>query len=148
MSETTVLLVDDEPDFVTVLAERLTARGLEVDTATSGAEALDRAADRKEAGQSYDAVLLDMAMPGLDGIETLKGLRKINPDQQVIVLTGRATVAQAVEAMKAGALDLVEKPAEMDELVTLIEDAAARRATLDDQRIQRRIDEITKKRGW
>lgn len=148
MSDTTVLLVDDEPDFVTVLAERLMARGLEVDTATSGTQGLERAAERKEAGQSYDAVLLDMAMPGLDGIETLKGLREINPDQQVIVLTGRATVAQAVEAMKAGALDLVEKPADMEELVTLIDDAAARRATLDDRRIQRRIDEITRKRGW
>ncbi|MFO7895118.1 MAG: response regulator [Longimicrobiales bacterium] len=143
MSETRVLLVDDEEDFVAVLAERLSARGLEVDIATSGEAALEKAAEHV-----YDAVVLDMAMPGLDGIQTLKGLKQITPEQQVIMLTGRATVSQAVEAMKAGALDLVEKPAEMDELVSLIDDAARRRASLDDQRMQRRIDEITRKRGW
>lgn len=143
MSETRVLLVDDEEDFVAVLAERLSGRGLEVDTATNGEAALEKAA-----GHAYDAVVLDMAMPGLDGIETLKGLKRLTPDQQVIMLTGRATVSQAVEAMKAGALDLVEKPAEMDELVSLIDDAARRHASLDNQRMQRRIDEITRKRGW
>lgn len=143
MNETTVLLVDDEPDFVAVLAERLSARDLEVDTATSGATALEKTEEHV-----YDAVVLDLAMPGLDGLETLRRMKARNPDQQVIVLTGRATVAHAVEVMKAGALDLVEKPAEMDELVTLIDDAARRRATLDDARIQRRIEEITRKRGW
>lgn len=143
MNENTVLLVDDEADFVAVLAERLSARGLEVDTATSGAAALEKTGEHV-----YDAVVLDLAMPGLDGLETLERMKATNPDQQVIVLTGRATVAQAVEVMKAGALDLVEKPAEMDELVGLIDDAARRRATLDDERIQRRIEEITRKRGW
>ncbi len=143
MSETRVLLVDDEEDFVMVLSERLAQRDLDVDTAFRGEVAVEKARER-----AYDAVLLDMAMPGLDGIETLKRLREITPDIQVIVLTGRATLAQAVEAMKAGALDLVEKPADLDELVTLIDDAARRRATLDDQRIQSRIDDITRKRGW
>jgi DNA-binding NtrC family response regulator len=143
MSETRVLLVDDEEDFVLVLSERLAQRELDVDTALMGEIALEKARER-----SYDAVVLDMAMPGLDGIETLKRLKEITPDIQVIVLTGRATLAQAVEAMKAGALDLVEKPADLDELVSLIDDAARRRATLDDQRVQRRIDEITRKRGW
>jgi len=143
MSDTTVLLVDDEPDFVQVLSHRLESRDLSVETATSGEEALEKAREHV-----FDAIVLDMAMPGLSGVETLKALREINPDLQVIVLTGRATLAQAVEAMKAGALDLMEKPAEMDELVTLIEEAAHRRASLDDQRIRRRIDEITRKRGW
>lgn len=143
MSDTTVLLVDDEEDFVAVLCARLERRGLEVDMATSGERALEKAR-----AHSYDAILLDMAMPGLDGVQTLKGLREINPDLQVIVLTGQATLAQAVEAMKAGALDLVEKPAEMDELVGLIDDAARNRASLDDERVQRRIGEITRKRGW
>lgn len=143
MSETKVLLVDDEEDFVAVLVERLAARGLEVDSATGGKVALEKARD-----QSYDAVLLDMAMPGLDGLQTLRGLREISPDLQVIMLTGRATIAQAVEAMKAGALDLVEKPADLAELVDLIDDAARRRATLADQRIQRRINDIVRKKGW
>ena len=143
MSETKVLLVDDEEDFVAVLAERLSARGLDVDTATSGAAALEKTDEHV-----YDAVLLDLAMPGLNGVETLERMKALNPDQQVIVLTGRATVSKAVEVMKAGALDLLEKPAEMDELATLIDDAARRRASLDDERIQRRIEEITRKRGW
>lgn len=143
MSDTTVLLVDDEEDFVAVLATRLEGRGLEVDTAPSGSVALEKAGAR-----TYDAILLDMAMPGLDGLETLKRLRAINEDLQVIVLTGQATLGQGVEAMKAGALDLVEKPADMDELVELIDAAARRRASLNDERVQRRIDEITRKRGW
>jgi len=143
VSEIRVLLVDDEEDFVAVLAERLSARGLAVDTAISGAAGLEQAG-----AHSYDAIVLDLAMPGLDGLQTLDRLKAANPNQQVIVLTGRATVARAVEVMKAGALDLVEKPADVEELVTLIDDAARRRAKLDDQRIKRRIEEITRKRGW
>lgn len=143
MSETSVLLVDDEVEFVSALAERLELRGLSVDTATNGAMALDRARERV-----YDAILLDMAMPGLDGLQTLKGLLEINADLQVIVLTGRATLAQAVEAMKAGALDLIEKPADIATLVARIEEAAHRRTSLDNDRVQQRIQEITRKMGW
>jgi DNA-binding NtrC family response regulator len=143
MNETTVLLVDDEVDFVTVLAERLQARGLDVDTAANGQTALDMAAQR-----AYDAILLDMAMPGLDGVQTLKGLLSINPDLQVILLTGQATLAQAVEAMKLGALDLLEKPADILALVDRIDEAARRRTSLEDQRVQKRIRDITRSKGW
>jgi len=143
MNETTVLLVDDEEDFVTVLAERLQARGLDVDTAANGQLALDMAAQR-----AYDAILLDMAMPGLDGVQTLKGLLSINPDLQVILLTGQATLAQAVEAMKLGALDLLEKPADILALVDRIDEAARRRTSLQDQRVQKRIRDITRSKGW
>jgi DNA-binding NtrC family response regulator len=143
MNETTVLLVDDEVDFVTVLAERLQARGLDVDTAANGQTALDMAAQR-----AYDAILLDMAMPGLDGVQTLKGLLSINPDLQVILLTGQATLAQAVEAMKLGALDLLEKPADILALVDRIDEAARRRTSLQDQRVQKRIRDITRSKGW
>jgi len=140
---TTVLLVDDELDFVEALAERLDARGLSVATAENGATAIERAKERV-----FDAVLLDMAMPGLDGIETLKGLLAINPDLQVILLTGRATLAQAVEAMKLGAMDLLEKPADIESLVARIESAATRRTSLDDQRVQQRVSDILRKKGW
>jgi DNA-binding NtrC family response regulator len=143
MTDTTVLLVDDEPDFVTALAERLEARGLRVETAASGEGALERARARV-----FDAVLLDMAMPGLDGLETLRGLLAINPDQQVILLTGRATLQQGVEAMKLGALDLLEKPADIALLVTRIEDAARRRSALDDRRVEERVRGILHKKGW
>ncbi|HKJ93532.1 MAG TPA: response regulator [Longimicrobiales bacterium] len=143
MSDTTVLLVDDEEEFLAALAERLALRDLAVDTAATGAAALAMA---KRC--TYDAILLDMAMPGLDGLATLKALLAINADLQVIVLTGRATLAQAVEAMKSGALDLMEKPADIDALVARIEEAARRRSSLDDERVQRRIEEITRKMGW
>jgi len=143
MTDTTVLLVDDEADFVAALAERLEVRGLRVDTAANGAIALDKARARV-----YDAVLLDMAMPGLNGLETLRGLLAVNPDQQVILLTGRATLQQGVEAMKLGALDLLEKPADIAMLVTRIEDAAKRRTALDDRRVEERVRGILHKKGW
>jgi DNA-binding NtrC family response regulator len=143
MADLSVLLVDDEEDFVAALSERLEVRGLRVDTAANGELAL--AAARRKV---YDAVLLDMAMPGLDGLETLRGLLGINPDQQVILLTGRATLQQGVEAMKLGALDLLEKPADIARLVARIEDAANRRIALDDRRVAERLRDILHKKGW
>lgn len=143
MSESTVLLIDDEVDFVEVLAERLEARGLAVDTAENGEVALEKAEKRP-----FDAILLDMAMPGMDGIQTLKGLLGINPDLQVILLTGRATLGQAVEAMKLGALDLLEKPVEIETLVAKIEEAATKRSSLTEKRIDDKLSDIMRKKGW
>jgi DNA-binding NtrC family response regulator len=143
MPDCFVLLVDDEVDFVDVLAERLEARGLKVEAAEDGETALVKAGER-----TFDAILLDMAMPGLDGIQTLSGLLEINPDLQVILLTGQATLRQAVEAMKLGALDLLEKPVEIEMLVAKIEDAALRRSKLDDKRIEHRVADILRKKGW
>ena len=143
MSETKVLLVDDEEEFVSVLSERLEARGLGVDTAANGEIALEKAERR-----TFDAILLDMSMPGLDGIQTLKGLLGLNPDLQVILLTGRATLGQAVEAMKLGALDLLEKPADIETLVARITDAAEKRSTLEDKNIEEPISDILLKKGW
>ena len=143
MPDCFVLLVDDEVDFVEVLAERLEARGLKVDTAGDGKIALVKAAER-----TFDAILLDMAMPGLDGIQTLRGLLEINSDLQVILLTGQATLRQAVEAMRLGALDLMEKPVEIEKLVERIEDAAMKRSKLDDKRIEQRMSDILRKKGW
>lgn len=143
MSESTVLLIDDEVDFVEVLAERLEARGLAVDTAENGEVALEKAEKRP-----FDAILLDMAMPGMDGIQTLKGLLGINPDLQVILLTGRATLGQAVEAMKLGALDLLEKPVEIETLVAKIEEAATKKSSLTEKRIDDKLSDIMRKKGW
>jgi DNA-binding NtrC family response regulator len=143
MNETTVLLVDDEEEFVEALAERLRLRGLAVEAAASGAAAIEKAAERH-----FDAILLDMAMPGLDGVQTLSRLLAGNPDLQVILLTGRATLAQAVAAMKLGALDLLEKPAPLETIVARIEEAATRRAAKDDERIARRMRDITRQKGW
>lgn len=143
MNETTVLLVDDEEAFVSVLAERLEARGLKVDTAGDGEIALAKAGKK-----AFDAILLDLAMPGLDGIQTLNALLEINPDLQVILLTGRATLGEAVEAMKLGALDFLEKPADIATLVSRIEDAATKKSTLDDKRIEEKLTDIMRKKSW
>ena len=102
-----------------------------------------------KAGETrYDAILLDMAMPGMDGIETLERLLDLNPDLQVILLTGRATLEQAATAIKLGALDLLEKPADIDTLVQKIEDAATRRWSLEDRRIEEKVADIIRKKGW
>lgn len=143
MNETRVLLVDDEEDFVSMLTLRLEARGLKVDAAGSGEVATEKAGQRR-----YDAILLDMAMPGLDGVQTLRLLLQLNPDLQVILLTGQATLAQGIEAMKLGALDLLEKPADLDTLVEKISEAATRRSSLENERIQRTVDDITRAKGW
>jgi DNA-binding NtrC family response regulator len=141
--EARVLLVDDEEEFVSVLAERLEARGLRVETAENGELALAKAGKR-----AFDAILLDMAMPGMNGIETLKGLLASNPDLQVILLTGRATLGQAVEAMKLGALDFLEKPADIETLVAKIAQAATKKSSLEEKRIEERMNDILRKKGW
>ena len=143
MSDKTVLLVDDEEEFLDALAERLELRDIAVDTAVNGEIALTKAEKR-----AFDAVLLDMAMPGMDGIQTLKGLLEINPDLQVILLTGKATLEQAVEAMKLGALDLLEKPADIETLVGRIEEAARKKSKLKDKHIEQRVSDILRKKGW
>jgi DNA-binding NtrC family response regulator len=143
MSDCKVLLVDDEVDFVDVLADRLEARGLMVFKANSGTEALSIAKNKV-----LDAIVLDMAMPGMDGLETLEGLLEINPDLQVILLTGRATLEQAATAIRIGALDLLEKPADLDTLVSKIEMAATRRWSLEEKRIGQKVSDIIRKRGW
>jgi len=143
MSETTVLLVDDEEEFVRALGDRLETRGLEVDTAENGEIALAKAQKRK-----FDAILLDMSMPGMNGIQTLKGLIEINPDLQVILLTGQATLGQAVDAMKLGALDFLEKPADIETLVVKIAEAAEKKETLENKRTEEEMSEILRKKGW
>lgn len=138
-----VLLVDDEVDFVEVLADRLEARELDVEKAFSGEEAL-AAAEKKV----FDAIVLDVAMPGMNGIETLEKLLEINPDLQVILLTGHATLEQAAAAIRIGALDLLEKPADIDTLVSKIELAATRRWSQEEKRLEDKIADIMRKKGW
>lgn len=143
MSDYTVLLVDDEVDFVEVLSDRLEARGLTVVKAHNGVQALDAAREKV-----FDAIVLDMAMPGMDGLQTLEGLLEINADLQVILLTGRATLEQAATAIRIGALDLLEKPADIDTLVGKIELAATRRWSLEEKRIEEKVADIMRKKGW
>ena len=138
-----VLLIDDEQNFAETLAERLELQGMVVETAASGEEALDKVKQH-----DYDAVLLDYLMPGWDGIETLKHLKAIKPDLQIVLLTGHATVQKGVAAIKAGALDIVEKPADFSELIQKIEEASAQKAILVEEKIEHDLEDIIRKRGW
>ena len=143
MRECRVLLIDDEVELLEVLSERLQSRGVEVETAESGERALELVEKT-----SFDAVVLDLAMPGLDGIETLKRMRKICPGIQVILLTGRATVPKSVEVMKLGAVDLLEKPTDFDVLLSKIKEASEKRAALLEKRMEDDLGDILRKRGW
>jgi len=143
MAHPKVLLVDDEKEFREVLSERLSRRGLEVDSAESGPTALAMAEKK-----AYDAVILDLAMPEMDGLEVLQRLLAKNPNHQVIVLTGQATVEKGVKAVKMGAVDFLEKPAEIEPLVKKVEEAHARMLALFEENLDKKITDITRKRGW
>lgn len=138
-----ILVVDDEQEFAETLAERLRDRDLRVDVAFDGEQALEMSAKR-----AYDAVILDIAMPGLDGIETLRQLRENNEKVQVVMLTGQATVDKAIEAMKLGAVDLLQKPAPMQQLIQKIEEASSRRALLVEEQMEQQLKDILSKKGW
>jgi DNA-binding NtrC family response regulator len=143
MTGAKVLLVDDEVDFTDILAERMRTRGMTVDVVDSGMAAIGKVKAR-----GYDAIILDLAMPEMDGIETLKHVLGINPDLQVILLTGRATLEKAVQAVKLGAVEFLEKPADIKVLVEKIETAQKQRLILTEKRLDERIQGLTGKKGW
>lgn len=119
----TVLLVDDERNFLETLGKRLSKRNIEVTTAFTGNEALAKS----KLGSTTDVVVLDLKMPCMDGLETLKRIKLQNPLVEVILLTGHATLASAVEAIREGAFDYLVKPCDLDDLVSRILAAAKRR---------------------
>jgi len=132
-----VLLVDDEEEFVETLAQRLEVREFEVATALGGAEALERIEERE-----IDVVVLDLQMPGVDGLEVLRELKRRKPLIEVIMLTGHATVETA------GAFDFLTKPTETEELLEKIGRAYGRKSEQDRRIQQAEIDQIVKRRGW
>ena len=143
MSLAKVLFVDDEVPFVEALTKRLTKRDLEITPAYSGDEALS-----KLAGQtSTEVVILDVKMPGMDGIETLRDIKKRFPLVEVIMLTGHATVESAIEGMKLGAFDYLMKPCEIDQLVSKVREAAAKKRSHEEKIMQARLKEITMRRA-
>ena len=115
-----VLLVDDEKDFLDIMAERMAARGMEVSTTDSAEEAL-----KMVIAQSYDAVVMDLMMPEMDGFKALKLFKQSRPDLSIILLTGNVPEATCREAIRLGALDVIEKPADLNFLAQKIEEARA-----------------------
>jgi len=115
-----VLLVDDEKDFLDIMAERMEARGMDVSTANSAEDALEMV--QKE---SYDAIVMDLMMPEMDGFKALKLFKETKPEVQVILLTANVPEEKCVEAIKLGAMDVIEKPADLNLLTQKIEKAKA-----------------------
>jgi len=141
--EASVLLVDDEEQFLDTLSQRLETRGLKVDAVTSGEEALKQVEDH-----NFDAIVVDLAMPGIDGIETLKRLKEKRPDLEIIMLTGHATVKSGIEAMKLGAEDFLEKPVDLNELLEKIGEAKNKRMLVVEKGRQEEIKKIIKSKTW
>ena len=118
LDEFNVLLVDDEAEFVETLVKRLRKRKVNTAAVGSGEEALKILEE-----MPIDVVVLDVKMPGMDGIETLRKIKKINPLIEVIMLTGHANMEVAIEGMELGAFDYLMKPMDIDELLYKLQDA-------------------------
>ena len=110
-----VLFVDDEDDFRETIVKRLNARKIQAMGAESGFKALEILKDH-----DFDVMVLDVKMPGMDGIETLRHVKKMKPEIEVIMLTGHASVEFGLKGMQLGAFDYVTKPAPLNELLDTI----------------------------
>ena len=138
-----VLLVDDEEDFLSTLAERLETRGLKVSTANSGELAL-----AKIEKEGFDLIILDLAMPGMNGLETLKRIKAKQPEAEIIILSGQGSIKTSIEAMKLGAEDFMEKPVNISELLDKISDAKDKRLQVLESKSVKDIEKILKNKGW
>lgn len=117
-----ILVVDDEPDFIETMVKRFTFRKMPVTAAPSGIAAL-----KLLETDSFDVVIMDVRMPGKDGIETLKEIKKRYPLTEVIMLTGHASVESGMRGMSLGAYDYVLKPVDFDELLEKVHKAHERK---------------------
>jgi DNA-binding NtrC family response regulator len=118
-----VLLVDDEKDFLDIMAERMATRGMDVATAGSAEDAL-----KMVIAESYDAVIMDLMMPEMDGLKALKLFKNLRPELSIILLTANVPQETCLEAIKLGAMAVIEKPADLNLLTQKIEEAKALRA--------------------
>jgi len=137
MESPKVLFVDDEIDFLQTLMKRMKKRDLESEAAKSGEEALNFLARHP-----VDIVVLDVKMPGMDGIQTLKEIKRQHPFIEVIMLTGHANVEVAIEGMELGAFDYLMKPINIDELLYKLQDAHKEKLIRE-----KRINEMRPKEG-
>ena len=120
-----VLFVDDEVEFLQLMEKRLSRRGMEVSTAPDGQSALDMLdAVLAEGGEMFKVVVMDVRMPGMDGLETLRHMKSKAPELPVILLTGHACMGVAVQGMDLGAYDYMLKPVSISELIIKMEEAA------------------------
>ncbi|MFO7554958.1 MAG: response regulator [Desulfobacterales bacterium] len=138
-----VLLVDDEVPFVEAMTKRLKKRELDIIPAYTGEEALSKLNEHL----NVEVVILDVKMPGMDGIETLEEIKKSHPLKEVIMLTGHATVESAIEGMKKGAFDYLMKPCDIELLVNKVTEAAKKKRHHEEKIIEAQLKEITMRRA-
>ena len=117
-----ILIVDDENDFRETIIKRLRARKVDIEGADSGPKALEMLD-----AQDFDVIILDVKMPGMDGIEALREIKLKKPLVEVIMLTGHASVESGIQGMQLGAFDYVMKPVALDDLIDKIRQAYERR---------------------
>jgi len=137
--EMKMMLVDDEERFLSTTQKLLLKKGYDVLTATSGGEALE-----KLRTSNVHVVILDVKMPGMDGIATLREIKKQFPTIEVIMLTGHATVESAIEGLKTGATDYLMKPSDIDEIIQKAEEAFMKRQNLEEKIRVARMRKIIK----
>jgi DNA-binding NtrC family response regulator len=143
MMKPLILLVDDEAPFVETMTKRLSKRDLNIITAYSGEEALERLNNHR----NTDVVILDVKMPGMNGIETLAKIRDQFPLTEVIMLTGHATVESAIEGMKLGAFDYLMKPCEIEQLMAKVQEAAKKKRDHEEKIREARVREALSVHG-
>ena len=138
--EAKVLLVDDEKDFLESMSERMRLRGMDVTTASSAKEGLAFIES-----DVFDAVILDFQLPEMDGMAVLKKIKAKHPEAQIILLTGHASLERGVEAIKIGASDYLEKPADMEALSEKIKEAKTEKMLIvQKQHLDSVLDSIKK----
>ena len=137
MKGSRILLVDDEVVFTTNMSKLLTNRGYKVTAVNSGDSAI-----RELEEKDFDVVVLDLKMPGMDGITTLKEIRKLDLFTETLILTGHGSIDSAMEAIKLGAYDYLTKPCEIDELVAKIEGAWEKKDVEQQKDMQEKIQKV------
>jgi len=128
MEQMKMMLVDDEERFLSTTQKLLLRKGYDVLTASSGTDALEILRTH-----NIHVVILDVKMPGMDGIQTLNAIKRNYPLVEVIMLTGHGTIDSAVEGLKSGATDYLTKPADVQDLIEKAEEAFSKRQVLEDK---------------
>jgi DNA-binding NtrC family response regulator len=137
MKGSKILLVDDEVVFTTNMGKLLTNRGYKV-TSANGGDAAIQALEK----ENFDVVVLDLKMPGMDGLATLKEIKKLGLFTETLILTGHGSIDTALEAIKLGAFDYLTKPCEIDDLVGKIEGAWQRKDGSEKREMQEKKQKV------
>lgn len=137
-----ILMVDDEVVFAQNMTKLLNAKGYRVSAVTSGDQAMERLEE-----EHFDVVILDLKMPGMDGIATLKEIKKLEIFTEILILTGHGSIDTAMEAVSLGAYDYLTKPCGIDELVAKIQGAWEKKDDAERQDLQEKIHKVVESPG-